>query len=128
MWDANMDTARAFNRLSIPYKTDTYGQNSNLRDTTSDIYLSQTNERIIYAAGASQTAGQKWWGIPRVYFAAAMPTTGTWTADDYVHNTNKSELGTAGSKYILKGWTRLTTGSGNVLNTDWFEDHGLTGN
>lgn len=37
-------------------------------------------------------------------------------------------LGPAGSKYILEKWKRITTGSGNVLNTDWFEQRTLTGN
>ena len=128
IWDANIDTLRAVSRQALPYKTDTYGQNSNLRDIYSDVYLSQTTERLTYSAGATQAAGQKWWGVPRVAFAAAMPTTGTWTADDYVQNTAKSELGSAGSKYIIKGWIRMTTGSANVLNTDWFQDRALTGN
>lgn len=128
VWDSNIDTLRVVSRQALPYKTDTYGQNAALRDIHSDVYLSLTTERLTYAAGASQAAGPKWWGVPRVAFASAMPTTGTWTADDYVQNTAKSELGTTGSKYIIKGWIRMTTGSGNVLNTDWFQDRALTGN
>lgn len=53
---------------------------------------------------------------------------GSWTVDDYVENTAKVELGSASSKYIIKGWIRMTTGSSNVLNTDWFQDRALTGN
>jgi hypothetical protein len=61
-------------------------------------------------------------------YATSIPTTGTWNSGDYVKNTaTPSILGTAGSKYIVKGWIRLTTGSGNVLNTDWSEDRSLTG-
>lgn len=128
MWDANIDTLRSVSRMALPYKTDTYGQSSHLRDIYSDLYLSQTTERMTYAAGTSQAAGQKWWGIPRIHFASAMPTTGSWTAGDYVQNTAWAEQGTAGSKYIIKGWMRITTGSNNVLNTDWFQDRALTGN
>jgi hypothetical protein len=65
-------------------------------------------------------------GKTRVY-GAAMPTSGSWTKDDYVENTNRSVVGTSPNKYIIRGWTRITTGSGNVLNTDWFEDRALTG-
>ena len=64
----------------------------------------------------------------RTFCSDAMPTTGTWKIGDYAMKTNPSELGTAGSKYILHGWKRLTTGTTNVLNVDWFEHRGLTGN
>jgi hypothetical protein len=59
---------------------------------------------------------------------SAPPTSGTWAIGDYVHNSAPSELGSGGSKYIVYGWKRLTSGSGNVLNTDWFQDRRLTGN
>lgn len=57
-----------------------------------------------------------------------MPTTGTFTKGDEIINDSPSELGTAGSKYIVTGWKRLTTGSTHVLNTDWLEMRALTGN
>ncbi|MBN8200479.1 hypothetical protein [Bacillus sp. NTK034] len=66
--------------------------------------------------------------LARTFNTNAMPTTGNWRKGDYGINTNPSELGTAGSKYIVLGWKRLTTGSGNVLNTDWLECRALTGN
>lgn len=59
--------------------------------------------------------------------AAAMPTTGSWVQGDYLANTAPAILGSAGSRYVVEGWKRITTGSGNVLNTDWTEDRGLTG-
>ena len=59
---------------------------------------------------------------------ASYPTSGTWAVGDYVHNSAPTELGGGGSKYIVYGWKRLTSGSGNVLNTDWFQDRRLTGN
>jgi hypothetical protein len=60
--------------------------------------------------------------------ATSMPSSGTWAIGDFVTNTNISEQGTAGSKYIVRGWSRITTGSGNVLNTDWVTARMLTGN
>lgn len=116
-WESTTDTLRAVGRMAIPYKTDTYGKSSSLRDIYSDVYLSQTTERLTYAAGAGQAAGQKWWEIPRVQFASAMPTTGTWTANDYVKNSAPSA-----SPHVTKGWIRLTTGSNNVAGTDWVAD------
>jgi hypothetical protein len=58
----------------------------------------------------------------------SVPTTGTWNQGDYVRKSNPVEAGGAGVKYIIKGWTRVTSGTGNTLNTDWFEDRALTGN
>lgn len=59
---------------------------------------------------------------------SSVPTTGTWAIGDYVHNSAPAELGTTPNKYIVYGWKRLTSGSGNVLNTDWFLDQRRTGN
>lgn len=52
------------------------------------------------------------------YMASAMPTTGTWTRGVRVRNVNPA----IGSP---KGWTRVTTGSGNVLATDWASEGNL---
>lgn len=46
-----------------------------------------------------------------IQVATAMPTTSTWTAGDLVLQPNT----TSG----LTGWKRITTGSNNVLGTDW---------
>lgn len=59
---------------------------------------------------------------------SSYPTTGTWAVGDYIHNSAPTEAGSASSKYIVYGWKRLTNGSSNVLNTDWFQDRRLTGN
>jgi hypothetical protein len=40
---------------------------------------------------------------------ATMPTTGTYAVGDFVPNSNISELGTAGNKYILTGWIVITS-------------------
>ena len=58
---------------------------------------------------------------------SAMPTTGSYQQGDYVLNSAPAVAGGAGSRYVVRGWTRLTTGSAHVLNTDWVEDRGLTG-
>ncbi|HEY1605057.1 MAG TPA: hypothetical protein VGF77_05620 [Allosphingosinicella sp.] len=47
--------------------------------------------------------------------ASAMPSSGTYGEGDFVHNT----LPSVSSGKVLTGWIRLTSGSGNVLNTDW---------
>ena len=47
--------------------------------------------------------------------AAAMPTSGSWAQGDFVHNQTPS---ISGGKVLL-GWSRVTTGSAHVLNTDW---------
>lgn len=36
--------------------------------------------------------------------ATAAPTTGSYVKGDYVRNSNPSELGTAGNKYVVFGW------------------------
>lgn len=60
--------------------------------------------------------------------ASSVPTTGSWAQGDFVRNSAPSEAGTAGSKYVITGWLRLTSGSNNVLNTDWVATRSLTGN
>lgn len=50
------------------------------------------------------------------YYGTVMPTSGTFNAGDIVHKTNPS---IDGNNMVLSGWIRLTTGSGNVLGTDW---------
>lgn len=60
-------------------------------------------------------------------YASVMPTSGTFSAGDVVWNNAPSVLGSAGSRYIILGWKRITNGSGNVLNTDWVQMRSLTG-
>ena len=47
----------------------------------------------------------------RMDVLAAMPTSGSFTAGDFILD-NSTTSG-------VSGWKRLTTGSGHVLNTDW---------
>lgn len=53
----------------------------------------------------------------------AAPTTGTYQPGDFVKNSNRSELGTAGTKYILDGWECATSDP-----LTWYERRLLTGN
>jgi hypothetical protein len=59
---------------------------------------------------------------------AAMPASGAFVAGDFVRKAVPAEVGTAGSKYMVVGWTRITTGTNHVLGTDWLEERVLTGN
>jgi hypothetical protein len=53
---------------------------------------------------------------PQLSAASAMPTTGTYVTGHFVRN-NAPTTGITGM--TLFGWTRLTTGGGNVAGTDW---------
>lgn len=63
------------------------------------------------------TGRQESWGT-------AAPTTGTWGQGDKRHNTTPTELGTAGSKYIVDGWVCTVAGTPGT----WVEKRCLTGN
>ena len=56
--------------------------------------------------------------------ATAIPTSGSWAQGDEVINSNRTELGTAGAKYILMGWVCIAAGSPGT----WREMRVLTGN
>lgn len=54
--------------------------------------------------------------VRRIFFASAMPSSGTYRQGDIVKNTG----GTIdGNNMVLTGWYRLTTGSAHVAGTDW---------
>ncbi|MFK9081287.1 hypothetical protein [Pseudomonas neuropathica] len=66
---------------------------------------------------------------------SALPNQSTWQIGDLAYISGvglnigtSGGQGTVGSKYIMDGWRRITSGTGNVLNTDWFERRSLTGN
>ena len=52
------------------------------------------------------------------------PTSDAWMQGDSVKNTAPSELGTAGSKYVVEGWTCVVSGTPGA----WVEKRFLTGN
>jgi len=55
---------------------------------------------------------------------AAAPTGGTWMQGDSVPNSTPSELGSAGSKYFIEGWTCIASGTPGT----WVQRRCLTGN
>ena len=64
-------------------------------------------------------------GIDRV--STTIPTTGTYKQGDFVRKSDPVVAGGGGSQYVITGWTRITSGSSHVLNTDWVENRSLTG-
>lgn len=66
--------------------------------------------------------------LQRDYDSVAIPSAGTYRTGDYVKKRVPVQAGTAGSRYVVKGWIRLTDGNAHVLGTDWVEDRALTGN
>lgn len=51
------------------------------------------------------------------------PTSGTYRQNDFVANSNRTELGSAGSKYVLLGWVCVSGGTPGT----WKECRVLTG-
>jgi len=51
----------------------------------------------------------------------ALPTAGTFVAGAVISRTTPSLTGAGASEHFVDGWLRNTTGSGNVLGTDWWE-------
>lgn len=56
--------------------------------------------------------------------ATSAPTTGTWAQNDFVANSNRTELGSAGSKYVVMGWVCVSGGTPGT----WVACRALTGN
>lgn len=56
--------------------------------------------------------------------SSSIPTAGTNAQGDFVLNSNPSELGTAGSKYIIHGWRCTVSGTPGT----WVQVRTLTGN
>lgn len=56
--------------------------------------------------------------------STAPPTTGTYQQSDYVRNSAVTELGTAGSKYVITGWVCVSAGTPGT----WRQCRSLTGN
>jgi hypothetical protein len=54
----------------------------------------------------------------------AAPTGGTWKRGDFVRNTEPSEAGTAGGKYVTLGWSCVLGGTPGT----WVPCRALTGN
>ena len=61
------------------------------------------------------------------YPGNSMPISGTYQSGDEVKNKFLTIQGTAGSRYVIKSWLRVTTGSSHVLNVDWVAQKVPTG-
>lgn len=60
--------------------------------------------------------------------APAMPSAGEYPSGTLVDRIGDPTIqGNLGSRYVLLGWRRLTTGSGHILGTDWVERREPTG-
>lgn len=59
--------------------------------------------------------------------SSTIPTTGRYLLGHVVRNTTPNVAGSAGSRYSVFGWWRLTTGTAHVSGTDWSEMRSLTG-
>lgn len=57
-------------------------------------------------------------------YGTAAPTVGTYVVGDRVNNSAPSELGSASSKYTIRGWVCTVAGAPGT----WLQDRGLTGN
>ena len=55
---------------------------------------------------------------------SSAPTTGTFAQGDFVANNTPTELGTAGSKYVIDGWKCINGGTPGT----WVQCRYLTGN
>jgi parallel beta-helix repeat protein len=64
----------------------------------------------------------------RTRSASSIPTAGYYVTGQFVRSTGITESGGVGDAYTILGWQRLTTGNAHVLDTDWRELRGLTGN
>ncbi|MEQ0254876.1 hypothetical protein, partial [Klebsiella sp. CN_Kp116] len=61
------------------------------------------------------------------YPGISMPVSGSYESGDEVKNMTLTIQGVAGSRYVIKSWLRVTTGSSHVLNVDWVAQKVLTG-
>ena len=61
------------------------------------------------------------------YPGNSMPVSGTYQSGDEVKNKFLTIQGVAGSRYVIKSWLRVTTGSSHVLNVDWVAQKVPTG-
>lgn len=61
-------------------------------------------------------------GVTNAYTSA--PSAGTWAQGDFIKNSQPSESGTAGSKYIVLGWVCTVSGTPGT----WLACRSLTGN
>jgi hypothetical protein len=90
----------------------------------------QTPERVSYLYDLLRAVMRKVNGLASGRFAdldgigTAAPTTGTYAQGDTVMNSNPTEAGGVGNKYVIIGWICATAGTPGT----WREMRTLTGN
>lgn len=100
-------------RLPIPPASDAYQKALSLR--LYELFRGMTASLDSLRAGYLSAASNQ---------RIAAPTTGSWAQGDQCRNSNPTELGSAGSKYIIVGWICVAAGSPGT----WREMRNLTGN
>lgn len=73
----------------------------------------------------SVTAGRRRGRQARSF--SGVPAQSGWFVGDETFNRQPTLLGSSPNKYVVMGWRRITTGTGNVLGTDWVEQRASTG-
>lgn len=61
-------------------------------------------------------------------YSPEMPDSGIYVAGHFIENMKITELGSTGSKYVIRGWLRANTGDSHVEGVDWFALKVPTGN
>ena len=92
-----------------------------------DAYQSNLNRRLyqLFRQVSQQVNGLSEGYIFANYSATtSAPITGTYNQGDFLRNSEPTELGSTGSKYVVFGWICTVSGSPGV----WIEQRFLTGN
>lgn len=89
------------NRLNTDARLPQNGDTALLLRRLAD--LQRENASLVNALAEGRIAGT-------VNAATAAPTTGSYAIGDFVRNSQPSETGTAGSKYVVTGWLYLSGG------------------
>ena len=60
-------------------------------------------------------------------YSSVLPTDGDWRIGDIIKNSNPVVISESNFDYIISGWSRITDGTSNILNTDWVEQRTVKG-
>jgi len=95
-------------------------------DTERDLYISSEYNRSFCVTFPNTTTGNtRLLEIrKRMIGGTAAPTSGDWIQGDIILNMSPTELGDAGSKYVVLGWVCIASGTPGT----WVEMRCLTGN
>lgn len=107
-------------RISIDPSLPIPPPNASEYDKTLTFRLSGLLRRIIQQINTVSEGGV----VGTSNATTAAPTTGTWQQGDFIKNSAPTELGTAGSKYIISGWVVVAAGTPGT----WEQCRWLTGN